>query len=79
MRAEARFEVFHNPIGFHICGGGALVLGIVPAGQPVLASELFCAEPAELGAVFCDAGGIDADGETEFAEFGLLDGAGFVF
>lgn len=77
MRTEARIELFHNPIGFHICGGGALVFGIVPAGQPMLVPELLCAEPAELGTVFCDAGGVD--GGTGFVEFGLLDAVPFVF
>ena len=70
--------MFHYPIGFHICGGSALVLGIVPAGHPMLVPELLCAEPAGLGAVFCDAGGADADGETGFVEFGLLDGVPLV-
>lgn len=79
MRAEARIEVFHIPIGVHICGGGKLVLGIVPAGQPKLVPELLGARPLELGAVFCGAGGVDADGETGFVEFGLLDGVPFVF
>jgi hypothetical protein len=79
MRAEARTEVFHDPIGFHICGGGRLVLGMVPAGQPMLVPELLCAEPAELGAVFCGAVGVDADGETGSVEFGLPDGVPFVF
>jgi len=79
MRAEARIGVLHNPIRLHICGGGALLLGIVPAGQATLVPELLCAEPTELGAVFCDAGVVDADGEVELVEFGLLDGVPFVF
>ena len=79
MRTEARIEDLPNPTGFHICGGGALVLGVVPAGQPMPVPELLCAEPGEPGAVFCDAGAVDAGGEAGFVEFGLLDGAPFVF
>ena len=56
-----------------------MLLGIVPAGQATLVPELLCAEPTELGAVFCDAGVVDADGEVELVEFGLLDGVPFVF
>jgi len=41
--------------------------------------ELLCAEPAELGAVFCDGGGAAADGETGFVEFGLLEGEALRF
>src|SRR5215831_14918716 len=79
MRTEARIEVLLHPNGFHICGGGAPVLGIVPAGQPMAVPELLCVEPAGLGAAFCDAGAVDAGGEAGFIEFGPLDGEPFVF
>jgi len=79
MRTKPSIDVLHNPTGFYICGGGALVLGMVPAGHPMPAPELLCAEAAELAAVFCDAGAVDAGGEAGFVELGLLGGVPFAF